>query len=80
MPKPGSLLPRQARQLVDAMAADSVDHSESGLLHQIVGQLGVNLVHRNFGKRGLMAAYRSAYEMWDSLRRHSEDRQVSIKE
>jgi hypothetical protein len=32
------------------------------------------------GKRGLMAAYQSAYKMWDRSRRHSEDRQVSIKE
>jgi hypothetical protein len=31
-------------------------------------------------KRGLMAAYQSAYKMWDRSRRHSEDRQVSIKE
>jgi hypothetical protein len=27
-----------------------------------------------------MAAYQSAYKMWDRSRRHSEDRQVSIKE
>jgi hypothetical protein len=34
----------------------------------------------DMSKRGLMAAYQSAYKMWDRSRRHSEDRQVSIKE
>ena len=37
-------------------------------------------LHRIDRKRGLMAAYQSAYKMWDRSRRHSEDRQVSIKE
>ena len=43
-------LARQARQLVDAIAADSVDHGESGLLRQIAGQSGVNLGHGNFAR------------------------------
>jgi hypothetical protein len=43
---------------------------------------GMRLIHvfLDNGKRGLMAAYQSAYKMWDRSRRHSEDRQVSIKE
>jgi hypothetical protein len=32
------------------------------------------------GKRGPMTAYRSACKMWDPLARHSEGRQVSIRE
>ena len=45
-----------------------------------VARVVVGLVLDAGRKRGLMAAYQSAYKMWDRSRRHSEDRQVSIKE
>lgn len=52
--------------------------NENALAYEVCAA-GLSAVQQ-YGKRGLMAAYQSAYKMWDRSRRHSEDRQVSIKE